>query len=110
MCLLYQSTGINLVRILEDNDSSNNDDDDSDNSSHDDYDDPNDPNYSKSSNDDSSDDNGANYSKKRKRKQSSVKTGRRASLPKGIAIISEYIGGGSFGQVFFEYYDNQAVA
>ncbi|PKC12057.1 hypothetical protein RhiirA5_465236 [Rhizophagus irregularis] len=98
--------GLRLGCVLQDNDSSNNDD--SDDSSHDDPDDPNDSNYSESSNDDSNDDDGANYSRKRKRKQSSV--GRRASSSKIIAIISEYIGGGSFGQVFSGFYDNQAVA
>ncbi|RGB42580.1 hypothetical protein C1646_809884 [Rhizophagus diaphanus] len=98
--------GLRLGCVLQDNDSSNNDD--SDDSSHDDPDDPNDSNYSESSNDDSSDDDGANYSRKRKRKQSSV--GRRTSSSKRIAIISEYIGGGSFGQVFSGYYDNQAAA
>jgi hypothetical protein len=102
--------GIRLGRILRDNDSSN-DDNDSDDSNHDDPDDPNDPDYAESPNDHSSDDyDDANYSRKRKRRQSSVKTGRSVSSSKGITTIGEYISGGTFGQVFSGYYDNQAVA
>jgi hypothetical protein len=97
---INDTVGNRLGRVVQDNDSSN--DDDNDNSNLDDPDDTNNSDYSEEpSNDDS---------RKRKSKQNLVKTGKRASLSKGITTIGEYIGGGSFGQVFSGYYNNQTVA
>ncbi|GBC07846.1 hypothetical protein RclHR1_07720010 [Rhizophagus clarus] len=100
--------GDRLGYVILDNDSSSENNDNDNDSNHSDPDDPNDPDYLKPSNDNFSDDyDDTSYSRKRKRKQM---TGKRASSSKMITTVGEYIGGRSFGQVFFRYYNNQAVA
>ncbi|GBB89619.1 hypothetical protein RclHR1_16350009 [Rhizophagus clarus] len=106
---INDQVGRRLSRVLEDLNSSN--DDSSDDDDADDSNNSSDDDYVPSDNDDSDND----YSSK-KRKSSSKQIGSRkrvastASSSKGITTIGEYIGGGTFGNVFSGYYDNQAVA
>jgi hypothetical protein len=107
---INDNAGSRLGRVVFDNISSNDDDDDDDSSYHD-PDDPNDPDYhpddSESSGDDDYDDDVSSGKRKRTSKSSSKTI---ASSSRGITTVGEYIGGGSFANVFSGYYDNQAVA
>ncbi|RHZ80529.1 hypothetical protein Glove_134g264 [Diversispora epigaea] len=107
------NAGVRLNLVKDDNYSSNGFDDDAedpDDNSDDNLDDPDyfdDPDDSDDS-DDSDDD------PSRKMKQGSKRTGSSkkvvASPSKGITTIDQYIGGGTFGNVFSGYYHGQAVA